>query len=166
MSSGAITCSVRCHRVRLPIRRSGLGESTNLSLSEDRQEEVHERALGNQRSDDQQRAHGKKGRRLDEHGCDGPVQSTESGWRLRRNTNAPAAQDEPDDDHDGEENIEGERDRMVRKMVPGPVDKKLLPGPDRQDARRYIIDVNLVRDHHSRRTQIRTHGAEVHEGGE
>lgn len=54
---------------------------------------------------------------------------------------------------------------MVCKMVPDAVDQKLLPGPDSQDTRRYIVDVNFERCHRSG-TQIRTHRAEVHEDGE
>ena len=55
---------------------------------------------------------------------------------------------------------------MVCQMVPDAVGQKPLPGPDGQDPRRYIVDNNLERHHYSRRTWIRTHRAEVHEGGE
>ena len=55
--------------------------------------------------DDQQRAHRKKGRRLDEHGGDRLVQSTDPSWGRGSGADVPAAQDEPDDDHEGEEDI-------------------------------------------------------------
>jgi len=79
MSSGAMTCPFRRH-IRQSVQRSGRSrESTNLNLSEDRREEKRGWVFDGPRYDEQQRAHGEQGTRLDEHGSDGLVQSTESG---------------------------------------------------------------------------------------
>ena len=59
--------------------------------------------MGSHQANDQQRAHGEKGGRLDEHGGDGPVQS---GSRPRSSANKSDVESEPDDDHEGEENVE------------------------------------------------------------
>ena len=136
-----MTCPIHCEIGQL-VRRSGSGGSTNLSLSEDGEEQIHEHAFGNQWTDDQQRAHSEKGRGLDEHRGDGLVQPTEPSWRLRCGTNVPAAQDKSDDDHEGEEDVERQCDQMVCKVVPDIVDQH-VPWPDRQDASRYIVEISL-----------------------
>ena len=56
-----------------------------------------------------------EGRRLNEHGDGALVKSTCSTWSPQGGTNVPTVQDEPDDDHEGEEDVEGNRDREVRK---------------------------------------------------
>ena len=50
-----------------------VGKTANLSLSEHRVEYIHGHVVGSHRSNDQQRTHGIKRRRLDEHGGDGLV---------------------------------------------------------------------------------------------
>ena len=104
MSSDAMTCTFR-HHMRQPAHGSDSWESTNLNLSEERQRHKHDRdGSESPRYDGKQRAHGEKCRRLDEHGDDGGVQSTDSG--LRTGTSLPAEQDDSDDDHESEENVE------------------------------------------------------------
>ena len=63
------------------------------------------------RYNNQQRAESIKSRRLDEHGNDGLVQSTDSIWTPHVSSNDPDVQDELDDDHEGEEYVEENRDR-------------------------------------------------------
>ena len=113
MKKGAITCPAHSH-VRQPVRGLGRRECANLSLSKDRQEDIRGVISGGPRSNEQQRVHGIKGRRFDEHRDDGPVQST--NFRLSHGTaNIPAMQDKPRDNHEGEEDVERNRDRKVWK---------------------------------------------------
>ena len=109
-----MTCRIHSH-VRQPVRRLELWESTNLSLSKDRQEDVRGVVSGAPRPDEQQRVHGIKGRRFDEHRDDCPVQSTDSSWSSHGTANIPAVEDEPNDDHEGEEDVERNRNRKVWK---------------------------------------------------
>ena len=78
----------------------------NLSLSEDRYKRIHDWVIDRLQYDDQQRAHRKEGRRLDKHGGDGLVQSTDSSWGSRGSADIPAMQGEPDNNHGGEEDVE------------------------------------------------------------
>ena len=87
------------------VRRSGLRESTNLNLSEDRHEDIHSGVPRAPRSNNQQRAHGVKGTRLDEHSDDGFAQSADSGYP-QSSASVPGVQDESDGDHEGEEDVE------------------------------------------------------------
>ena len=109
MSSEAMTCSI--DRIRRPVRRSGSRKSTNLGLTKNGREGIHDSRF--RLCNDQQRAHSVKRRRLDQHGDDGVVQSSESTWRPHDCADVPVVQDEPDDDHKGEENVERDRDRIV-----------------------------------------------------
>jgi hypothetical protein len=150
--SGAITCVIHRH-IRRPVQRSQLCEGTNLSLSEDRQEYIRSVAFGTPRSNKQQRIHGVKRRRFDEHSDNGLVQSTDSGWSTHSSADVPAVQDEPSDDHDREEDVEGNRDREVRKTE---VDGDAVPDAAirlrrlvyEHDTHRYIHDIS--REHCSR----------------
>ena len=72
-----MTCPIRRH-IRQPVRRSGLRESTNLSLSEDGREEKPYAVSGAQRPNNQQRAHSVEGTRLNEHDEDHLVRSIDS----------------------------------------------------------------------------------------
>jgi len=67
MSSEAMTCTFR-HHMRQPVQWPESWESTNLGLSEDRQEHIHNWDVGSPSHDKQQRAHGEIGRGLNEHG--------------------------------------------------------------------------------------------------
>jgi len=123
MSSGAITCPIRCH-IRQLTKRLWLWESTNLNLCKDWEKDIHNEASSDwnigirsrvvydrgQSSDDQQRAHGENGTRLDEHGGDSLVQSTISSLRPGGTADVPPVQDDPDDDHQGKEDVERNRD--------------------------------------------------------
>ena len=66
--------------IRQLVRRSGSREGTNLSLSEERDEDDHIVVPGDPQYDNQQRVDSVKGTRLDEHGDDGLGQSTDSGY--------------------------------------------------------------------------------------
>ena len=46
-----------------------------------------------------------KGARFNKHGDDAPGQSTDSDYS-HYSANVPGVQDEPDDDHEGEEDVE------------------------------------------------------------
>jgi len=117
MSSEAITCPIRRH-IRELILRLRSWEGTNLSLRKNREEDIHRVGCGKvnifvcgvfvhgQRSNDDQRAHGEKGTRLNEHGGYRLVQSTDYNCRPYGSANPPAMQDESDHDHQGEENVE------------------------------------------------------------
>ena len=109
MSSGAMTCAI-CDHIRQPVRGSPPWENTHLGLSEDRRNQVHDRVVGSHQSDVQHRAHSENGGRLDEYGGDGLVQSTDSGWGSRRGTNVSPMQNKSEDNHEGEEDVERERD--------------------------------------------------------
>jgi len=79
---------------------------TNLCRRDEGQEDTRSRTSGSPQSNEDQRIHSIKGRRLNEHGDNGLVQSAHSGWRPDGSTDAPVVQDEPDDDHEGEEDVE------------------------------------------------------------
>lgn len=63
--------------------------------------------MGAPQSDEQNRVHGEKGTRLDEYRDDGLVQPTASS--PHSSANAPGVEDEPSDDHEGEEGVERKR---------------------------------------------------------
>ena len=70
-SSGAMAYPIR-RRVSQPVRlRSGSWESTNLGLSEERQENTLGVVVGAPRCNKQRRVHRVKGARLNEHGDNG-----------------------------------------------------------------------------------------------
>ena len=69
--------------------------STHLSLGQGLQEDVLDETPGGPRADEEQKADGVKGRRLDEDGDDGLVQSVRSDERTHGASNLPAVQDEP-----------------------------------------------------------------------
>ena len=83
----------------------GSWECTNLNLGEDRQEGIPNGGLRAPRSNNQHRAHGVKGTRLDEHGDDRLTQSADPS-STHASANVPGVQDEADDDHEGEEDVE------------------------------------------------------------
>ena len=74
-------------------------EVTNLNFSDDGQEETRDVTFSGPQSNQHQRVYGIKRRRLDEHGSNGFIQSTDAGRRPRGSTNVPPVYDEPDDDH-------------------------------------------------------------------
>ena len=80
-------------------------ESTNLSLREDGHKDAHCVVPSADQCKNQQRGHSVNCTRLDEHGDDGLVQSTASA-SPHGSPNAPGMQSEPDDNHEGEEDIE------------------------------------------------------------
>ena len=104
ISSEAMTCPIRRH-ISQPVRRSKIRESTNLSLGEDGEEDVHNIILDGQRYNNQQRSHGVEGTRLNEHGGDGLAHSTDSAYP-HGIANAPGVDDQSDNDHEGEEDVE------------------------------------------------------------
>ena len=57
--------------------------------------------MGAPESNEQKRVHREKGARLDEHGDNVLAQSTHSTY-----SHAPGVEDEPDNDHEGEEDVE------------------------------------------------------------
>ena len=59
----------------------------------------------NPRYNNQKRTHSVKGTGLDKHGDDGLAQSTGTGCP-HGDAKVPGVQDEPDDDHEGEEDVE------------------------------------------------------------
>ena len=104
-SSGAMTYPIHRH-ISQPVRIPQSWDSTNLSLIEDGHEQIYNGAYTcTPWSNDQQRAHSENGTRLDEHSDDGLVQSTDSS-RPQGGTSVSGVHDEPDDDHEGEENVE------------------------------------------------------------
>ena len=140
MSSGAMTCPIH-HHIRQPIRRVRSWEGTNLSFGKDRYENVRSTVPGARWSKNQQRAHGVQGRRLDEHGDDDPVQSIGSTVP-HGSPNVPGVQNEPDDDHEGEEDVERQRNRKVWKAEPDTAGQ-IRGLVDEHDTHRYIEDVSL-----------------------
>ena len=89
-------------------------ESTNLILCEDGQEYVGNPTTGTPGTDEQYGANSVQGTRLDEHGDDGPIDSSRSGTSAEGISNVPAVQDESEDDHEGEDDVEGNGDGKVR----------------------------------------------------
>ena len=140
MSNGAMTCSIRRH-ISQPVKSSRLWKSTNLSLGKDRYENVRGAVPSARRSKNQQRAHSVQGRRLDEHGNDDLVQSANSTFP-RGSANVSGVEDEPDDDHEGEEDVERQCDRKVRKSEPDAAGQ-FRGLVDKHDTHRYIEDVSL-----------------------
>ena len=143
-----MTCPIH-HHVRQPIKKPEPWESTNLSFGEDRQENIRGMVSGAPRPNEQQRVHGVKGRRLDEHRDDSLVQSTDSSWGTHGSANVPAVQDESNDDHEGEEDVERNRKRKVWKAeVHGdaaPDAAVWLRGlVDERDAHRCISEVSTM----------------------
>ena len=83
-------------------------ENTNLSLRENKEEETRNGVVpGAPRSDHEHRANSIEGTRLDEHGNDGLAQSIDSSCP-QSSTSVPDVQGEPDDDHEGEKDVERE----------------------------------------------------------
>ena len=80
-------------------------ESTNLSHRESGPENLLGVVVGGPQSNEQKCVRGEKGTRLDKHGDDGFVQSTGSTLP-HYGANVPGVQDEPDDDHEGEKDVE------------------------------------------------------------
>ena len=78
---------------------------TNLRLREDEREEIGNGAVGSQGPNIQQRTDGVEGTGLDEHGGDGLAQSTDSTYP-QSGASVPGMQDEPYNDHEGEEDVE------------------------------------------------------------
>ena len=104
-SSGAMTCPIRRY-ISQPVRIPQQWGRTNLSLIQDGQEEIHNGALASAPgSNDQQRTHGENGTRLNEHGDNCLAQSTDSS-HPQGGASVSRVYDKPDDDHEGEENIE------------------------------------------------------------
>ena len=101
-----MACPIRRH-IRQTARKSQLREGTNLSFSEDGKESLHHVISGSPRPNNQQRTHGVKGARFNEYGDNGLAQSADSSLP-RDGANVPGVQDEPDDDHQGEEDVERE----------------------------------------------------------
>ena len=92
-----------------------VGESTNLSLGEDECDGTRSVTSVTRRPDKHQRAHGVERTRLDEY-CDGGlVQPMDSTWSLRGSGRASAVQAELEDDHEGEEDVECNRNLEVYK---------------------------------------------------
>ena len=104
-NSGAMTCPIHRH-ISQPVRTPQSWKRTNLSLIEDGQEEIHNGAFaGAPGSNDKELAHSDNCIRLDEHGDDGLVQSTDSS-HPQGGASVSRVYDKPDDDHEGEENVE------------------------------------------------------------
>ena len=76
----------------------------NLSLAEDRQEDVCGDVSSGPRYNEQQLIYGINSTRFDMHGDDGLAQSAGSSYPYGI-ANLPGVQDEPDDDHKGEEDV-------------------------------------------------------------
>lgn len=104
INSWAMTCPIRRY-IRRSGRRSWSWESTNLSLRGNGYEDGYGAASGANQPENQQRGHGVNGTRLNEHGDDGPAQSTTSSFP-HSSPKVPGVQGEPDDGDQGEENVE------------------------------------------------------------
>ena len=92
-------------------------ESTNPNLTNGGHEETPNRVSGTQWYNDQQRVHSEEGTRFNEHHDDGFTQPADPG-NPQGGASVPAKQDEPDNDHVGEEDVERERNRIVWKSGP------------------------------------------------
>ena len=103
MSSGAMTYPTR-HSIR-KLSRSWLWENANLNLIEDVEEDVCTVVSSDPRHNEQERAHTIQRTRLNEHSYDGLAQSTVPS-HPHGIASLPDVQDEPDDNHNGEEDVE------------------------------------------------------------
>ena len=101
------------HPINQPARTSQSRESTNLSLREDGQEYIRSAASSNEQSNHQQRARGMRDTGFNKHGDDSPAQPASSS-PPQCSANVPDAQNESDDNHEGEEDVERKRNRIVR----------------------------------------------------
>ena len=108
-SSGATTCPIRLH-IKQPVRRSQLWGSTNLSLAENRHKDIISGVPDAHRDENQHRVHGENDTGFNEHDDDGFVQSADS-THPHCGANVPGVKDEPNDDHEGEEDVERNRNR-------------------------------------------------------
>ena len=95
------------------IGTSRRGEGTNLSLDEDRGEEICDVIPGAPRSNKQQKIDSVKGVRFDEHGDDGRVHPASCGFGAYCTSNPPVIQGEPYDDHDREDDGERKGNRKI-----------------------------------------------------
>ena len=86
-------------------RDRGWWESTHLNLTDDSCEETPSGTPSAQWSNDQQRVHSIEGTRLDEHHDDGSAQPTDPG-NPQGGASVPGVHNEPDNDHEGEEDVE------------------------------------------------------------
>ena len=81
----------------------------NLSFGEYEGEDINNGVFpGRPGSNNQQRAHSVDGTRFDEHGDDDLAQSTNSSYP-QGSASVLCMQDEPDNDHEGEEDVECDR---------------------------------------------------------
>ena len=87
--------------------------STNLSLSEDWEEDIRDVTRDTPRYNKQNTIDGIKGRRLDEHGNDGLVQSVSTCRGPYGTADLPAMEGEPCNDHKREEDVERNGNREV-----------------------------------------------------
>ena len=84
----------------------GSRENTNLSRREDGYEEIHNGvSVSAHRPKNQQRARRVKGTRLDEHGDDGLGQTVDPSCP-QGGASVPSESDDPEDDYEGEEDVE------------------------------------------------------------
>ena len=99
-----MTCPVRRH-IRQLARRSQLWKNTDLGLSEDGQENALGVILGAPQSNEQKRVYSVKSTRLGEHHDDSLAHS--ATFSLSHNSaDTSGVQNEPDDNHEGEEDVE------------------------------------------------------------
>ena len=144
--------------------------TTDLSLSKDSKEGTLGVVPNSPRYNDEQRAHCIKGRGPDKHCGDGHAQSTDPSYP-HSSANVPGVQDKTSDDHEGEEDVERDRDRKVWKTeINGGSFPDTVFRPRRLvgvcDADRYVNNISLGAAACLRRTQMRTDGAEIHKAGE
>ena len=109
-SNGATAYQVQ-HYIRRSVRRSCSRVSTDLSLNED--ESIHSTVSSDRRYDDRQRAQREKRTGLDERGDCGLAQPPDSTSSSQGSMDGPAVSDESDDDHDGEKDVDRNRNRKV-----------------------------------------------------
>ena len=84
--------------------------STNLSLAENRHEDVISGVSDTHWYENQHRVHGENDTGFNEHDDDGFVQSADS-IHPHCDANVPGVKDESNDDHEREENVERNRNR-------------------------------------------------------
>ena len=135
-----MTCPIH-RQVGKPVRRSQSSESTNLNRREDVSKEILNGVSSGPCSDDQQHTRSVEGTRLDEHGDDGGAQSADSSYP-HRSAGVPGVQRNPDNDHEGEDDVERKRKRIVWNSGPR-VGIRCRALVDVHDTHRYIVDVSL-----------------------
>jgi hypothetical protein len=105
------------------IRRPPLGiaaqSGTNLDLWEAGGEGAPNETTGGPRSNEQQKSNRVKGTRLDKRGNNGPVQSIDSNRSVHGPSEVPVEQEQSCDDHEREENVECDGNRIVWNLVVG-----------------------------------------------